>query len=161
MEYKQNGGSVNPIAIRAVDTHSLLNKKVSQAAKACDAADILDGLATLQNPTIRVLAFAYEVWPLSALRAAFRPSSGMRCGRAGGRSSCRVSRRTCRYRQLRRSCSPASCPSSVGSRVRSTSSLRSSATAVTETASDQLTLPRQCGSASFFGRLNHDTELGR
>jgi hypothetical protein len=61
MEYKPHIEAINPIAIRAIDAHSVLNRKASQAVKACDAADVLDGLATLENLTLRVVAFAYEV----------------------------------------------------------------------------------------------------
>jgi hypothetical protein len=61
MEYKQNGGPSNPLTVESVDAHSILHRKQSQAAKACDAADVLDGLKTLQNLTLRVAAFAHEV----------------------------------------------------------------------------------------------------
>jgi len=53
--------AVYPIAIKTIDAHSVLNRKASQAVKACEAADVLDGIATLQNLTLRVVAFAYEV----------------------------------------------------------------------------------------------------
>jgi hypothetical protein len=48
-------------APRVVDAHGLLHKRTSKAARACDAADILDGSAVLQNPTIRLTAFAYSL----------------------------------------------------------------------------------------------------
>ena len=44
---------------RVVDAHGLLQLRTSKAAKACDAADLVDGLAMLQNPTLRVAAAAY------------------------------------------------------------------------------------------------------
>jgi hypothetical protein len=47
--------------LKTIDAHSVLNRKVSRASLACDAADVLDGLATLQNPTIRMVAVAFGV----------------------------------------------------------------------------------------------------
>ena len=46
---------------RVVDAHSLLHMRASKSAKACDAADVVDGLAVLQNPTLRLAAAAYGV----------------------------------------------------------------------------------------------------
>jgi hypothetical protein len=43
---------------RVVDAHSLLHMQASKSAKACDAADVLDGLAVLQAH-IRLAAAAY------------------------------------------------------------------------------------------------------
>jgi hypothetical protein len=46
---------------RVVDMHSCLHLRTSKAAKACDAADAIDGLIILVNPTVRVAAAAYGV----------------------------------------------------------------------------------------------------
>ena len=46
---------------RVVDAHSLRHLRASQAAKAIDAADLVDGLAVLQNLTLRMAATAYGV----------------------------------------------------------------------------------------------------
>jgi hypothetical protein len=54
---------------RVVDAHSLLHVRASKAAKACDAADIIDGLAVLQNLTMRLVAAAYEISASSVARA--------------------------------------------------------------------------------------------
>ena len=66
MQYHLKTAAVNATAIttavpRVVDTHSLLNVRTSKAVKACDAADAVDGLTKLQNPTIRLAATAYGV----------------------------------------------------------------------------------------------------
>jgi hypothetical protein len=47
--------------VKLVDAHSLPGRKMSAAAKACDAADALDGLITLVNPTLRLVAFAWGI----------------------------------------------------------------------------------------------------
>ena len=54
---------------RDVDSHSLLHLRVSKAAKACDAADAVDGLAILGHPTLRLAATAYGVSIGSVARA--------------------------------------------------------------------------------------------
>jgi len=54
---------------RVVDAHSLLHLRVSKAAKACDAADAVDGLAILGHPTLRLAATAYGVSIGSVARA--------------------------------------------------------------------------------------------
>jgi hypothetical protein len=54
---------------RVVDTHSLLHMQVTKAAKACDAADLVDGLAVLQNYTLRLAAAAHDVSVGSVSRA--------------------------------------------------------------------------------------------
>ena len=41
---------------RVVDTHGLLHMRASKSTKACDAADVIDGLAVLQIP--------HSGWPL-------------------------------------------------------------------------------------------------
>ena len=64
-------------AVKSVDAHSLPGRKLSQAAKACDAADCLDGITTLVNPTLRVVAYAYGV-SVSYVAAAQRLSPGQR-----------------------------------------------------------------------------------
>jgi len=62
--YQTNGGG-----IKTVDAHSLLHLKVSKAAAAVDAADWVDGRITVQNPTIRLAAYAWNVSIWSVLRA--------------------------------------------------------------------------------------------
>ena len=54
---------------RVVDAHSLLHRQASKSAKACDAADVLDGLAVVQNFTLRLTAAAYGVSIGSVARA--------------------------------------------------------------------------------------------
>ena len=54
---------------RVVDAHSLLHMQASKSAKACDAADVLDGLAVVQNLTLRLTAAAYGVSIGSVARA--------------------------------------------------------------------------------------------
>jgi hypothetical protein len=54
---------------RVVDAHSLLHLRAKKSARACDAADIVDGLAVLQNPTMRLAATAYGVSIGSVARA--------------------------------------------------------------------------------------------
>ena len=46
---------------RVVDAHSLPHYKLSKAARACLAADILDGRLTLQGLTIKLVAAAVGV----------------------------------------------------------------------------------------------------
>src|SRR5215831_15579282 len=75
------GSGVKPTttlpALRVVDAHSLPNRKASKAVKACDGADILDGLMTLQNLTARLVAVAQGV-SLSSLFAARRLTPAQR-----------------------------------------------------------------------------------
>ena len=52
-----------------VDAHGLLHLRATKAARACLAADIVDGLAALQNPTLRLAATAYGVSLGSVARA--------------------------------------------------------------------------------------------
>jgi hypothetical protein len=65
---------VNPAnlpAVRVVDAHSLAHRKAPKAVAACDAADLVDALTRLQNPTIRVAAVACDVsqsYVVAALR---------------------------------------------------------------------------------------------
>jgi hypothetical protein len=65
---------VNPAnlpAVRVVDAHSLAHRKAPKAVAACDAADMVDALTRLQNPTIRVAAVACGVsqsYVVAALR---------------------------------------------------------------------------------------------
>lgn len=54
---------------RVVDAHSLLHQRASKAARACNAADVVDGLAILQNPTLRLAAVAHGVSLGSVARA--------------------------------------------------------------------------------------------
>jgi hypothetical protein len=57
------------VAVPRVDTHSLLHWRASKAVKACAAADAVDGLAVLQNYTLRLAATAYGVSIGSVARA--------------------------------------------------------------------------------------------
>jgi hypothetical protein len=50
-----------PVPLQSVDAHSLLHRKCTKAAKACDGADILDGLLSLRNLTIKLVAAAVGV----------------------------------------------------------------------------------------------------
>ena len=54
---------------RVVDAHGLLHLRATKAARACLAADIVDGLAALQNPTLRLAATACGVSLGSVARA--------------------------------------------------------------------------------------------
>ena len=73
MQYHLNTAAVNVTAItaapRVVDSHGLLHMRVPKAAKACDAADVVDGLAILGNPTLKLAAVAYGVSIGSVARA--------------------------------------------------------------------------------------------
>jgi hypothetical protein len=74
---------MNVPAIKVVDAHGLQNKKRSKASAACDAADLVDGLAKLQNPTIRIAALAYGVsqsYVAAALRLSPLQRSAVRNG---------------------------------------------------------------------------------
>jgi hypothetical protein len=54
---------------RVVDAHGLLHMRASKSAKACDAADAVDGFAVVQNPTLRLAATAWGVSIGSVARA--------------------------------------------------------------------------------------------
>jgi protein-disulfide isomerase-like protein with CxxC motif len=74
MQYHVRPEAVNVAAstttpLRVVDAHSLLHLRASQAAKAVDAADLVDGRAVLQNLTLRMAATAYGVSMGSVARA--------------------------------------------------------------------------------------------
>ena len=73
MQYHFKTEAVNAIATtappRVVDAHGLLHLRTSKSAKACLAADLVDGLAVLQNPTQRVAATAYGLSAGSVARA--------------------------------------------------------------------------------------------
>jgi hypothetical protein len=75
------GSGVKPTttlpALRVVDAHSLPNRKASKAVKACDGADVLDGLTTLQNLTAKLVAAALGI-SLSSLAAARRLTPAQR-----------------------------------------------------------------------------------
>jgi hypothetical protein len=77
MEYMPATEAVNPIAVKLVDAHSILKRKVSQATRACDAADAIDGITALQNPTLRLAAYAFGV-SLAYVGAALRLSPEQR-----------------------------------------------------------------------------------
>jgi hypothetical protein len=64
--------------VRVVDAHSLAHRKLSKAARACEAADILDGFTTLQNLTIRLVAAAEGVSVASVVTAR-RLTPAQRC----------------------------------------------------------------------------------
>jgi len=73
-EYMATPGSgVKPTttlpAVRVVDAHSLAHRKTPKAVAACDAADLVDGLVRLQNPTIRVAAVVCGVSQSSVVAA--------------------------------------------------------------------------------------------
>jgi hypothetical protein len=62
---------VNLPAVRVVDAHSLAHRKRTRSAAACDAADLVDGLTRLQNPTIKVAGITCGVsysYVVAALR---------------------------------------------------------------------------------------------
>jgi hypothetical protein len=64
-------GNFSPVvktAIRTVDARSLLNKKIPKAVRACDAADLLDGLAVLL-PTSQLIATISGISVTSVTRA--------------------------------------------------------------------------------------------
>jgi hypothetical protein len=74
MQYHLTPTAVNATALtaavpRIVDAHSPLHQRATKSAKACDAADVVDGLAVLQNPTLRLAAAAYGVSLGSVARA--------------------------------------------------------------------------------------------
>ena len=74
MQYTLTPTTVNVTAItavtpRIVDAHSPPHMRAPKSAKACDAADVVDGLAVLQNPTLRLAAAAYGVSLGSVARA--------------------------------------------------------------------------------------------
>ena len=70
---------------RVVDAHSLRHLRASQAAKAIDAADLVDGLAVLQNLTLQMAATAYGVSMVSATRALRLSPDQRQAVRAGQR----------------------------------------------------------------------------
>ena len=69
MLYSMKTTAATAAAPRVVDAHGLLHLRASKSAKACDAADLVDGLAVLQNPTQRVAATAYGLSVGSVARA--------------------------------------------------------------------------------------------
>ena len=70
MLYRMHTTEATAAPLRVVDAHGLLHlQRVSKATKACDAADAVDGLAVLQNPTMRLAAAAYGVSIGSVARA--------------------------------------------------------------------------------------------
>src|SRR5262249_24895574 len=60
MQYHHVNDTVNktvlPLPVRRIDAHSALHVKASKAVRACDSADILDGIAKLENLTLRLVA---------------------------------------------------------------------------------------------------------
>ena len=70
---------------RVVDAHSLRHLRASQAAKAIDAADLVDGLAVLQNLTLQMAATAYGVSMGSVTRALRLSPDQRQAVRAGQR----------------------------------------------------------------------------
>ena len=82
MQYHLKTAAVNATAItaatpRVVDSHGLLHMRVPKAAKACDAADAVDGLAILGNPTLKLAAVAYGV-SIGSVASALRLSPEQR-----------------------------------------------------------------------------------
>jgi hypothetical protein len=71
--YSMKASPATAAVPRTVDAHSLLHLQVSKAVKACDAADLVDGLAILQRSTLRVAAVAYGVSLGSVARAKALP----------------------------------------------------------------------------------------
>ena len=69
MLYSMTTTEATAAVARVVDAHGLLHMQASKSAKACDAADVIDGLAVLQNPTLRLAAAAYGVSIGSVTRA--------------------------------------------------------------------------------------------
>jgi len=69
MLYRITNGGATAARPRVVDTRGLLHKRGSKSAKACDAADAVDGLTILRNPTLRLAAAAYGVSVGSVARA--------------------------------------------------------------------------------------------
>jgi hypothetical protein len=74
MQYHFKTKAVNATATaaapRVVDTHGLLQKtRISKAAKACDAADAVNGLTKLGNPTVRVAAVTWGICTSLVARA--------------------------------------------------------------------------------------------
>src|SRR6516165_10399657 len=69
MHYSMKLTETTAAVPRVVDAHGLLHMRASKSAKACDAADVIDGLAVLQNPTLRLAAAAYGVSIGSVARA--------------------------------------------------------------------------------------------
>jgi hypothetical protein len=61
MLYRMKTTEATAAVPRAVDAHGLLLKRNAKSARACDAADVVDGLAVLQNLTVRLVATAYGV----------------------------------------------------------------------------------------------------
>jgi hypothetical protein len=61
MLYRMTTTDTTAVAPRAVAAHVLLHLRASKAARACLAADVADGLAVPQNPTLGVVARAYGI----------------------------------------------------------------------------------------------------
>jgi hypothetical protein len=56
-------------ARRIIDAHSVPHWKVPKSVLACAAADVIDGHAVLQNPTLRLVAAAFGVSVTSVVNA--------------------------------------------------------------------------------------------
>jgi hypothetical protein len=69
MLYRMRSTEATAAPPRVVGAHGLLHLRVSKAARACLAADIVDGFAVVQNPTMRLAATAYGVSIGSVARA--------------------------------------------------------------------------------------------
>lgn len=69
MLYSMTTTEATAAVARVVDAHGLLHMQASKSAKACDAADVVDGFAVLQSPTLRLAAAAYGVSIGSVARA--------------------------------------------------------------------------------------------
>src|SRR5262245_29951595 len=85
MLYRMKTTEATAAVPRVVEAHGLLRMRTSKSAKACDAADFVDGLAVLQNPTLRLAAAAYGVSMGSVTRARRLSPDQRQAVRAGQR----------------------------------------------------------------------------
>jgi len=82
MQYHLHDEAVNstvdvPVPRRVIDAHSLPHLKLAKAVRAVDGADVVDGMARLENLTLRLVAAAMRV-SVSYLVAACRLSPEQR-----------------------------------------------------------------------------------
>lgn len=56
---------------RVIDAHSVPHQRMPKSAKACDPADVMDGFASLQNLTLKLVSTAFGV-SISSVVAAQR-----------------------------------------------------------------------------------------
>ena len=94
-------GKFSPVVkpgLRTVDARSLLNRKLTKAARACDAADLLDGFAVLL-PTSRLVATISGISTSSVSRAQ-RLTPEQRAAVRRGERPLSLPRRVCPQEQL-------------------------------------------------------------